>query len=62
MGKIIKTILATEDNDPMGLLNTFEVFGLRKFKPSNPDNENFKDKERCKSKKIKKISPKNLSG
>jgi len=62
MGKIIKTILATEDNDPMGLLNTFEVFTPRKFKPSKPDNENFKDKEICKSKKIKKISPKNLSG
>ena len=62
MGKIIKTILATEDNDPMGLLNTFEVFAPRKFKPTNSDNENFKDKEICKSKKIKKISSKNLTG
>ena len=32
MGKIIKTILATEDNDPMGLLNTYEVFSPKKSK------------------------------
>ena len=31
MGKIIKTILATEDNDPMGLLGTYDVFHQKKI-------------------------------
>ena len=31
MGKIIKTILATEDNDPMGLLGTYDVFSPKKY-------------------------------
>ena len=30
MGKIIKTILATEDNDPMSLLGTYDIFSPKK--------------------------------
>ena len=35
MGKIIKTILATEDNDPMGLLGTYDVFSPKKYTKKN---------------------------
>ena len=31
MGKVIKETLATEDNDPMGLLGTWVVFTPRRF-------------------------------
>ncbi len=31
MGKLIKEILATEDNDPMGLLGSYGVFTPKKI-------------------------------
>ncbi len=31
MGKVIKETLATEDNDPMGLLGTWGVFTPKRF-------------------------------
>ncbi|WP_262589009.1 hypothetical protein [Candidatus Pelagibacter communis] len=55
MGKIIKTILATEDNDPMGLLNTYEVFNPKKYKQKYSNNHNLKDKKIYKTKKKKII-------
>ena len=51
MGKIIKTILATEGNDPMGLLNTYEVFSLKNYKLKNSNNNNFIKKKILKTKK-----------
>ena len=54
MGKIIKTILATEDNDPMGLLNTYGVFNPKKYKLMKLNNENFKEIKLRKKKRIKK--------
>ena len=32
MGRIVKTILATEDNDPMGLLGIYDIFTPKKIK------------------------------
>lgn len=54
MGKIIKTILATEDNDPMGLLNTYEIFNHRKYKTKEFDNKDFKNLKLKKESKEKK--------
>ena len=52
MGKIIKTILATEDNDPMGLLGTYDVISPKKYTKKN---ENKKiDKKKLILKKNKK--------
>ena len=52
VGKIIKTILATEDNDPMGLLGTYDVFSPKKYTKKN---ENKKiDKKKLILKKNKK--------
>jgi hypothetical protein len=56
MGKIIKTILATEDNDPMGLLNTYEVFNPKKYKTKDFGNKNIKDEKINKNRKAKKYS------
>lgn len=52
MGKIIKTILATEDNDPMNLLGTSGVFSPTKHREKNMIKKN-KIKEIYTSKKIK---------
>ena len=60
MGKIIKTILATEDNDPMGLLNTYEVFNPKKYKQKYSNNHNLKDKKIYKTKKKNNLTQKSL--
>ena len=52
MGKIVKTILATEDNDPMNLLGTSDVFSPTKHIGKNMNKKN-KIKEIHTSKKIK---------
>lgn len=53
MGKIIKTILATEDNDPIGLLNTYGIFNPKKYKPKELDNKDFKEVKLIQKKRTK---------
>jgi len=51
MGKIIKKTLATEDNDPMGLLGTWGVFTPRRFSPENKDEKKPRKVEASKKKR-----------
>ncbi len=44
MGKVIKETLATEDNDPMGLLGTWGVFTPRNFHPKKRIRKNLRMK------------------
>ena len=53
MGKIIKTILATEDNDPMGLLGIYDVFSPKK-NSKKIEKKDHKDPKLVKKNKLKK--------
>ena len=53
MGKIIKTILATEDNDPMGLLGTYDVFSPKR-NSKKIIKKDHKDPKLVKKNKLKK--------
>ena len=54
MGKIVKTILATEDNDPMGLLGTYDIFTPKKIKSKKINKKDLKNYELFKKNKFKK--------
>ena len=53
MGKIVKTILATEYNDPMGLLGTYDVFSLKR-NSKKIEKKDHKDPKLVKKNKLKK--------
>ena len=53
MGKIIKTILAAEDNNPIGLLGTYEVFSPKK-NSKKIEKKDHKDPKLVKKNKLKK--------
>ena len=50
MGKVLSAKLATEDNDPMGLLGTWGVFTPRRFSPENKDEKKPRKMEASKKK------------
>ena len=54
MGKVIKEILATEDNDPMGLLGTWGVFTPKRFSSKENVKKKPKDEKLNKKNKVKK--------
>lgn len=53
MGKIIKTILATEDNDPMDLLGTYDIFSPKR-NSKKIVKKNHTDPKLVNKKKLKK--------
>ena len=53
MGKVIKETLATEDNDPMGLLGTWGVFTPKKFSSKEKDKKKPKDEKLNKKNKVR---------
>ena len=54
MEKIIKHILATEDNDLMGLLGTWGVFTPKRFSSKEKDKKKPKDEKLNKKNKVNK--------
>jgi len=54
MGKVIKEILATEDNDPMGLLGSYGVFTPKRFSSKKTVKKKHKDEKLNKKNKVKK--------
>ena len=53
MGKLISARLATEDNDPMGLLGTYDVFSPKK-NSKKIVKKDHKDPKLAKKNKLKK--------
>ena len=54
MGKVIKEIHATEDNDPMGLLGSYGVFTPKRFSSKEKVKKKLKDEKLNKKNKVKK--------
>ena len=53
MGKIVKTILATEDNDPMGLLGNYDIFTPKKIKYKKIKTRDLKNNKLIKKNNLK---------
>ncbi len=54
MGKVLSAKLATEDNDPMGLLGTWGVFTPKRFSSKENVKKKPKDEKLNKKNKVKK--------
>jgi len=54
MGKVLSAKLATEDNDPMGLLGTWGVFTPKRISSKKKFKKKPKDEKLNKKNKVKK--------